>query len=476
MMKSFLLGKSFFLLLLATISSNIVSVYSQSNAYETHISRRDRNLDHWDADTLAAYLNLDPDTGKPLPEGTSPGYVGIDASVMFYAQWCTNCHKFAPVWDTIGQLVKAGTTESNLIMALFNCELNEQHTRLCDAAGVTHYPTLLFIGAGTYHDTDMISKAVRGDKAAGPYGVSKIDRTVKFQGNLNIGDSVLDWIKTMQGLSTWHKWNHYEGGWLKSARALFGNPFGKKVKMVQNTALPIGIPPTLGTGGQVASNEATRSDSKLSPHVLKKELEKSETKISALDKDLKDSKLATTHAGYLIESFLFPSTRIVVDGKGENKTIHSDVFATMVEKDAWDASYEAGQEEFSDNLLLKSCVVDLTLDYCTRVTTRLTTEYLATLKDLPDSEYPSFSEMETELTEYIIKDEPYCGTFSDCNAKGFKPEETCRPKTCPFERETGCHYVASCLTDSIKEEYKEAWEEVKTIENETKSATEADTA
>ena len=474
-MKSVLLGKSFCLLFLKTISFHALSVYSQSSAYETHISRRDRNLDHWDADTLAAYLSLDPDTAEPLPEGSSPGYVGIDASVMFYAQWCTNCHKFAPVWDTIGQLVKAGTSESNLIMALFNCELNQQHTRLCDAAGVTHYPTLLFIGAGTYYDTDFIGRAVRGDKAAGPYGISKIDRTIKFQGNLNIGDSVLDWIKTMQGLSTWHKWNHFEGGWLKSARALFGNPFAKKVKKVENSALPIGIPPTLGMRGSVVSNEEARSDSEMSPHVLKKKLEKSETKIFALDKELKNEKSATMHAGYLLESFLFPPTKVIADDNGQNKTIPSDVFASMVEQEAWDAQYEAGQEAFSDNLLLKSCLVDLTLDYCTRVTTRLTTDYLATLKDLQDDEYPTFAEMETRLREYIKRDEPYCDTFSDCQASSFKPEETCRPKTCPFQREAGCYYVASCLTDSITEEYKGAFEELKAIGGETNSTPEATT-
>ena len=199
---------------------------TQKTTYETHISRRERHLDHWDAETLAAYLGLDPETAQPLPENEA-GYVGIDASIMFYAQWCTNCHKFAPVWDAIGELVQAGTTKSNLIMALFNCELNDQHIKLCDASGVTHYPTLMFAGAGPYVDSDPISSFVLGgrDKSAGPYGSSPLKRTVKFQGNLNVGDSVLDWIKAMQGLSRWYKWGHMEGGWLKVLRNLFFNPF-----------------------------------------------------------------------------------------------------------------------------------------------------------------------------------------------------------------------------------------------------------
>ena len=145
-------------ILLSVLISIICLASSQT--YETTISRRERNLDHWDAETLAAYLGLDPDTAQPLEDAT---YVGIDASIMFYAQWCKNCQKFAPVWDTIGQIVHAGTTESNLIMALFNCELDQQHTKLCDAAGVTHYPTLMYVGAGPYQDTDPITSAVAGD-------------------------------------------------------------------------------------------------------------------------------------------------------------------------------------------------------------------------------------------------------------------------------------------------------------------------
>ena len=179
--------------------------------YETNYARRERNLDHWDAETLAAYLGLHPETAEVLPDAEKR-YVGIDASVMFYAQWCKNCHKFAPIWDTIGTLMGAGTTQSNMVMALFNCELNTQHTKLCDAAGVTHYPTLMFIGSGPFVDSDPVSSFVLGgkDKSAGPYGPTKLKRTVKFQGDLNLGDSVLDWLRTMQGLSKWHQWgqNH----------------------------------------------------------------------------------------------------------------------------------------------------------------------------------------------------------------------------------------------------------------------------
>lgn len=69
----------------------------QQQQYSTRATaRRERNLDHWDADTLVYYLGIDETTGKVSPDHEYPGY---DTAVMFYAQWCQNCHAFAPTWD-----------------------------------------------------------------------------------------------------------------------------------------------------------------------------------------------------------------------------------------------------------------------------------------------------------------------------------------------------------------------------------------
>lgn len=403
--------------------------------YETTVSRRERNLDHWDAETLAAYLSLDVDTGKPLKEDV---YSGIDAAVMFYAQWCSNCHQFAPVWDTIGQLVKAGTTESNLILALFNCELNQQNMRLCDAAGVTHYPTLMFVGAGPFIDSDPVTRKIFGKKAYGPYGPTKLARTVKFQGNLNIGDSVLDWIKAMKGLSTWYKWNYMEGGWLRGIRGFFKNPFQKKITQTPQNSLPVGVP-------GISSSRGSMSSSLTSTSKLEKNLKQAESLAKEATEQLEESQLASRHAGFLIDAFLFPQT--------SNSTNILDVFAQMSNTSAWDAKMDDGSE--NEKLILKSCVVDMVLDYCTRLSTKVATTYLNALDDIADTEYPSFAKMEEDLREVIQQTEPYCAMFNACFDSDFEGSD-CRPSSCPLQKDGACRYVSACLSKSIQDEYRDA--------------------
>ena len=436
-----------------------VTLAATDTTYETNYSRRERHLDHWDAETLAAYLGLDPNTGEPLPD-TDDRYAGIDASVMFYAQWCSNCHKFAPIWDTIGQLVNAGTTQSNLIMALFNCELNDQHKRLCDGGGVTHYPTLMFVGAGPFADRDPVSSFLLGgkDKATGPFGATTLKRTVKFQGDLNVGDSVLDWVKAMQGLSKWYKWGHMDGGWLKTIRSLFLNPFEKK-KTKQNSqknALPVGVPPALGN---TYSNGSSSSSSK-SPYVLQKQLDEAEKKLKRNEKLFDEYQLATDHAGYIIESILFPAMTNTSDSKTENVPL--DVFSVLHDANGWDAkvateSLEVKKVSFEKDkdVIMKSCIVDLTLDYCTRLSKKLTTEYLDSISTLSQDEYPSFTEMEAQLRDLVKGNEPFCSMFDECYKNDFT-EEKCRPSNCPYNNKGACAYVSSCLSEDILKEYKDA--------------------
>lgn len=429
--------------------------------YETKISRRERNLDHIDAETLAAYLGLDSDTAKPLEEDK---YVGYDTAIMFYAQWCTNCHKFATVWDTIGQLVHAGTTESNLIMALFNCELNQHHTKLCDAAGVTHYPTLMYVGAGKYQDTDPISSAVMGSKAAGPYGPTKLPRTVKFQGNLNVGDSVLDWIKAMRGLSTWNKWNYMDGGWLRGVRQLFKNPLKKKVEAETKNALPVGVP--TGVSGSGAKSATSN-------YYLERELKTAEENLVSAKKDLEEAKMTTNHAGYLIDSFLFPVATNESDDDGKSTEVPVDVFQKMKELDAWGLTL-ADSASNEEEAIVKSCVVDLTLDFCTRFSSKATTDYLASISDLSTEEYPTFTTMEKELLALIEEREPYCAKFNDCYKNGFKESEGCRPETCPFKNDAACRYLTGCMSEHIQKEYKDVLEKAakaESSESKTKTST-----
>merc|ERR1712183_839749 len=65
-------------------------------------------------------------------------------------------------------------------------------------------------------------------------GESPVSNTVKFQGNWQYGDSILDWIKTMQALSRWHTWNSEGLG--KRLRTFF------MPKRQKNEQLPLGVP------------------------------------------------------------------------------------------------------------------------------------------------------------------------------------------------------------------------------------------
>jgi len=228
----------------------------EAKKYESTISRRERNLDHWDVPTAAAYLGLHPETLKPLPQYASVGlpssssdgssgsaahelldeYVGHDAAVLFYAQWCNNCHAVAPSWDAIATHVSAGSRSSKLIMALFDCEKDTRHMELCVAAGVKAYPTMMFIGSGEFHDTDFVTRSVLGkDKSAGPFGATTLPRTVKFQGNWQYGDQLLDWVNIMRGLSSWHTMS--ESGPLRGLRnGIFGFLTGGKGKRASSAA------------------------------------------------------------------------------------------------------------------------------------------------------------------------------------------------------------------------------------------------
>lgn len=441
----------------------ILSNHVNCQSYETTIARRERNLDHWDAETLAAYLSLDPDTAEPLEDGDN--YVAIDAAIMFYAQWCTNCHQFASVWDTIAQLIPAGTTKSNLIMSLFNCELNEQHTELCIAAGVTHYPTLMYVGPGPIVDSDPFTSTLVGkNRAAGPFGATKLPRTAKFQGNLNIGDSVLDWVKAMMGLSTWYKWNHMDDGWLKGIRSFFSIRKAPAAKSLES-ALPVGVPPR---GKQSSLSYSSSS----STYTFEKTIKKLEQELDSKSKELELEESATKHGGYLINSFLFPELMNQTDEDGNMVEEPIDIFTEMNRTNAWDYA-NVGNGADDEIVIMAACLVDLTLDYCTRLSTKATEAYLDSITSLSDSEYPTFIQMEQELRGSIEEQEPYCSIFSSCFDDNFNDTEVCRPTKCPFNSNSACIYVSACLSEDIQVEYREALNQMKATEfNTTHTATE----
>ena len=329
---------------------------------------------------------------------------------MFYAQWCQNCHALAPTWDAIATHLHAGSQSSKLIMALFDCEQSYRNMQLCTAAGVQHYPTLMFIGDGTYHDTDIISKTVMGKKSAGPAGPSPIPWTVKFQGQWQYADSVLDWIRTMQGISRWHKWT--SEGFLRYIRnGLLGFLRPKRLTKKKLQSLPVGIPSTGNTDAQVSLLE---------------------TKLEQTKEDGKLMEKAAAHAGLLLDAVLFPP---------KNDT---DVFMKMNETGAWDTDKATPVTQ-----VMRACTIELSLDYCSRLSTHVTNDYVDEMANM--TEYPPMDEIEALLRDRIGQQEPYCALFDDCMVQDFSSKE-CRPAKCPF-KDAGCRYTAACLDSTIEKEY-----------------------
>ena len=443
----------------------------EAKKYESTISRRERNLDHWDVPTAAAYLGLHPETLKPLPQHASKDlpssssdgsgdatelldeYVGHDAAVLFYAQWCNNCHAVAPSWDAIASHVSAGSRSSKLIMALFDCEKNSRHMELCVAAGVKAYPTMMFIGSGEFHDTDFLTKSVLGkDKSAGPFGATTLPRTVKFQGNWQYGDQVLDWVNIMRGLSSWHTMS--ESGPLRGLRnGIFGFLTGGKGKRASRAAklgkegsLPVGIPPGFqselrGTGGAGKSAAAAAVD---------------DAKVKALEQTLnvtkKEKELyekAVTHSSNLLDGMLFP------DEENSPKK-DRDIFSILTSTDGWfnnATTIAPGAPNDEHPSILRSCAMELSIDYCNRLTSRETNAYVELLSAIPESDpFPPLDEIEQTLLDAVKSKEPYCSLLESCILSDYDAEE-CRPAKCPFENPAACTYIEGCFDPSVQTEY-----------------------
>lgn len=439
---------------------------TETKKYESTVSRRERNLDHWDVPAAAAYLGLHPETLAPLPvrvsESSPSGadaaelgaaasprladeYAGHDAAVLFYAQWCRNCHAVAPSWDAIATHLNAGSRSSNLIMALFDCEKNTRHAELCLAAGIKAYPTLMFVGSGEFHDTDPITSSILGeDKSAGPFGASPLRRTAKFQGNWQYADQILDWVNVMRGLSSWHSMSEsgplrfFRNGMFNFITGGKASKYGKGNKGKEES-LPVGVPPGFqaelrGAGATTASAQEVKDlETKLNTTVQEKEL----------------YERAVTHSGYLLESVLFPPA------EGDSSA-PKDPFSILGKSEAWFQNVTTlppGSPNSEHPSVVRSCVIELALDYCTRVTTRATNAYLEELGAIPESDpFPSMAEIEARLLSDVNEVEPYCGLVESCILGNFE-DEGCRPAMCPFRNEAACHYLMSCMDPNVQDEY-----------------------
>lgn len=409
---------------------------SSSNTAGTPSSRarRERSLDHWDAETLAFYLKVDPITGKRL-EDQEDEYVGHDAAVMFYAQWDQHSHALAPTWDAIATHLKASTVQSHLIMALFDCELNAQHMQLCTAANVLHYPTLLFIGAGTFRDTDVLSRMILGQRSAGPAGIAPLPHTTKFQGNWQYGDAMLDWVRLMQGLSRWHRWTSQHGILRVLRRGLLGllRPSSVVQRKKKPQTLPVGIPGT--------STSSSGSSSSSSSGVLQAQVSLLQQELETSQKETKQVNQAASMSSLLLDGLLVPN----------NETNEAEIFHQLSQNNG--TGWSATETENVTLYTTRTCLMELTLDYCSRISTHVTMDYVNSLNlDEVEPTSLNISEIETTLAQQINDTEPYCAILEACILDDFANQE-CRPASCPFQQEQACRYVNGCLNKDLLTEY-----------------------
>lgn len=211
----------------------------------------------------------------------------------------------------------------------------------------------------------------------------------------------------------------------------------------------MGVPPNYQTelrgiisgGGAAASSSAGVSEL---------EVKNLEAKLNVTTKEKELYEKAVSHSSHLLNGLLFPAEN------ESSSSSHRDPFTTLTNSDGWyqnATSLPVNAPNDEHPSILRSCTLELTIDYCTRVTTRETNSYLAELNAIPENEtFPTLDHIESRLMDDVRKTEPYCGLIESCILTNFEGEE-CRPPKCPSENEAACRYVESCFDPNVQNEY-----------------------
>ena len=323
---------------------------SSSGAQEL---KRLNNLDYLDVPALQYYLS----------PSTTEDY---DVAILFYAQWSDNCHALAPIWDQISGILNAGTTESNVIVGLFDCEADFEHSEICTTVGVAGYPTLAFISlAGHHHHLAR----------------QKPKHVTKYAANWQYGDALLDWIRTLSRLSQWHR-----AGWGKRVRNAL---LGRKDPNAGPQPLPLGVPQAI----------------------------RSEVELHELQQESNATKTLALRSSNFVECLLFPvsvagAPSVANDG-GKNYT---DVFAYLHEFGAWKT-----QDRIPD-LILRTCASEVSLDYCQRVSTSYMERWIDGLSPTATITEEDFAAFQMQLAQHLNETEPFCARMDECAVAEFALE------------------------------------------------------
>lgn len=409
-----------------------------SSSSSTSKVKRINQLDYFDIDTMLYYLQA------PALE--------YDVAVLFYAQWCKNCHAFAPLWDQISRYMHAGTKQSQLIMGLFDCEANYQHAELCtERVGITHYPTIVYMSmAGNTLQKKKKRKGRSKDKRN--IMISIPTHITTFPGNWQYGDAVMDWLNALSKLSNWHR--HDYGSRIRQWILFGGRSHKNHPNALSKQALPIGIP-----------SDARNQQEILQLQTLQTETNNLAVRSSIFVDCLLLPKSATE---YLLQSSTSTKTLTtkelvtMADSHGKNYT---DVYALLQHRNAWKAASSSSSTSTTTtttDLVLRTCASEVSLDYCTRLSEQYADTWLkerlgssssSSSLDITEAEYLQFSD---HLHKYLNETEPFCAVMDECVMVNFENAEKCQPSKCPFRDPVACRYLTACLTEPIQIEYAEA--------------------
>jgi hypothetical protein len=410
------------------------------------LGTRQGNLDYMDASTVKYYLS--PDTREDY-----------NVAILFYAQWCRNCHALAPTWDMIGQHLSAGTEKSKLVLGLFDCEADYDHMEVCTEAGVTHYPTLQYYSLSGQQYRKFPAKK-KGDPPQPKH-------TNVFGGNWQYADAVLDWLTVNQALSSWHR-----AGWGKRLRRLLsGGKFSDGGDGSAKQGLPIGVPGdgrgsssgssvsksgSTSTGSSSASTAGSASTNAAGADTTAASSKLLDAKVQELEKKSEELYDIATRSTIVVDSLLFP---LAMEGPDEATlaiamttdtaaaSSYTDLYRYLNVTDGWTAKDDPQKE------IIRACVMEVGLDYCGRLATHQATTWISTfadIDDITDDDVETFQKSQSQLMEDA---EPYCAVLEDCIVTEFQNTEVCRPPTCPFHDVVACRYLTACLTEQLQTEF-----------------------
>lgn len=215
-------------------------------------------------------------------------------------------------------------------------------------------------------------------------------------------------------------------------------------------SLPVGVPPGFQTELRGEGGAGGPSSASAAATATAQEVKALEAKLNATRKEKELYEKAVSHSSTLLDGMLFPGDA------STDAPPPRDPFAVLTKSEGWYSnatSLPDGAPRDEHPAILRSCVLELSLDYCTRVTTRSTNAYLEELGAIPESDpFPSMEEIERRLLDDVSAKEPYCGLIEKCVLGGYEDEE-CRPARCPFVNDAACVYVRSCFEPSVQDEY-----------------------